>query len=187
MSRTATQILSELSAGDPAAADRLLPLVYGELRALAAHHLGNERVGHTLQPTALVHEAYLRMIKVTEVDWENERHFLAVAAEAIRRVLVDHARGRRAAKRGGDWQRLTLDPAIASIEGRGIDVEALDVALARLAAVNPRQARIVELRFFGGLREEDIAELEGVSRTTIANQWSFAKAWLSRELSGELS
>jgi RNA polymerase sigma factor (TIGR02999 family) len=181
---TPTSCLQQLERGDRAAAAKLFPLVYEELRALAAHFMQQERTDHTLEPTALVHEAYLRLIDQRNVDWKNRAHFFAIASQAIRRVLVDHARRRKAAKRGGGGQRVTLSEDVAISEDRTLDVADLDDALLKLTQLHERQARVVELRFFGGLSLEEAAEALGVSRTTVADDWTVARAWLSRELSG---
>ena len=180
-----TRILADLCAGREKAADRLLPLVYDELRALAASYLRQERSGHTLQPTALVHEAYLRLVDQTSVEWQGRAHFLAVAAEAIRRVLVDHARKRKAAKRGRAGKRLTLSAIGTLPERPEIDLLALDEALERLNTWQERQAQVVKLRFFGGLTWDDIAHVLGASRSTVTQDWTFAKAWLLSELAGD--
>lgn len=180
-----TQCLHDLSAGDRSAAGRLFPQIYDELRALAASSMKHEPIGHTLQPTAVVHEAFLRMIDQRNTDWRDRAHFMAIAAQAIRRVLIDHARRRLAAKRGGDRCHLTLHEDVASPDEREIDLAALDDALDRLATLNDRQARVVELRFFGGLSIEDAAHVLGVSRATVVDDWTVARAWLSRELSAD--
>jgi RNA polymerase sigma factor (TIGR02999 family) len=178
-----TQILQEVSGGDKDAPARLMPLVYDELRRLANHYLRQERPDHTLQPTALVHEAYLKLIDQSRVDWQNRAHFFGVAAQSMRRILVDHARGHRASKRGGVQQKLTLDEAVDYSQSRDIDLVALDDALNLLAELDQRQSRIVELRFFGGLTIEETAEALGVSPATVKVDWSMAKAWLRREIS----
>ena len=156
--------------------------VYSELRRLAAHYLRRERSGHTLQPTALVHEAYLRLSQQREVQWDNRRHFLGVAAPLMRRILVDHCRGRQAAKRGGAAARVTLDHEFLPMVERAADVVSLDEALKALGEFDPQQARIVELRFFSGLSIEDTAEVLGVSASTVKREWNVAKAWLAREI-----
>jgi RNA polymerase sigma-70 factor (ECF subfamily) len=179
-----TQCLHELSAGDRSAAERLFPLVYEELRALASASMKHEPIGHTLQPTAVVHEAFLRLIDQRKTDWRDRAHFMAIAAQAIRRVLIDYARRRQAAKRGGDRCRITLHEAVTSNQ-REIDLAALDEALDRLAGLNDRQARVVELRFFGGLSIEEAAHVLDVSRATVVDDWTVARAWLSRELSAD--
>jgi RNA polymerase sigma factor (TIGR02999 family) len=177
-----TGILASASAGDAAAADRLLPLVYEELRAQAAQYLKSERPDHTLQATALVHEAYVRLVDQTRVQWKDRVHFFAVAAVMMRRVLVNHAKARGAAKRGGGRLRLTLDESAAQDVPRDIDLVALDEALIRLAALDPEQARLVELRFFAGLSAPDAARLLGISERTLHREWTVAKAWLRAEL-----
>jgi RNA polymerase sigma factor (TIGR02999 family) len=178
----ATRLLSASMAGDKRAAEELIPLVYDDLRALAQKHLKRENPGHTLQATALVNEAYLRLIDAQPEGWNGKTHFFAVAAASLRRVLVDHARAKRTKKRGGDAQRVSvLDPA-ASATVPAIDLLALDEALKRLAATKPRHARLVELRFFGGLEVEEAAAILGVSKETAKVDWRFARAWLNREL-----
>jgi RNA polymerase sigma factor (TIGR02999 family) len=177
-----TQILQEVSGGDKDAPARLMPLVYDELRRLADHYLRQERPDHTLQPTALVHEAYLKLIDQTRVDWQNRAHFFGVAAQLMRRILVDHARRHRASKRGGFQQKLTLDEAVDYSQPRDLDLVALDDALNALAQMDARQSQIVELRFFGGLTIEETAEALGVSPATVKVDWSMAKAWLRREI-----
>lgn len=180
-----TQMLVRASRGDEFAVNRLLPLVYEELRALAESYLQRERPDLTLQATALVHEAYLRLIKQEEVQWQNRAHFFAVAAQAIRRILVDHARGHARQKRGGDRERVRLDEDVAVSPERDLDLVAVDEALLELAQLNQRQAQIVELRFFGGLSLRDVAEVLKVSPRTVDGDWSMARAWLRRELQGE--
>ena len=177
-----TQVLEQLKGGDRHAADKLLPMVYDEFRALARHYLAQERANHTLQPTALVHEAYMKLVDQTRVDWQGKSHFFAVAAQAMRRILVDHARSRQREKRGGGRARVILDEAVALSPQKDEDVLALDEALERLAKLDPRQAKVVELRFFGGLNVEEVAEALGVSKRTVEGDWTFARAWLSREL-----
>ncbi len=179
-----TQVLEQLRNGDQRAADKLLPLVYDEFRALARHYLQQERMNHTLQPTALVHEAYMKLVDQTRVDWQGKSHFFAVAAQAMRRILVDHARSRQRDKRGGGRARVVLDEAVALSPQKDEDVLALDEALEKLAKVDPRQAKVVELRFFGGLNVEEVAETLKVSKRTVEGDWMFARAWLSRELRG---
>ena len=179
-----TAILQELRNGNPKAADRLLPLVYEELRARAGAHFRHQGADHTLQPTALVHEAYLKLIDQTEIEWKDRAHFLALAATAMRQVLIDHARAKNAEKRGGAWKRVTLQGQ-GSAAGIGeLDVIALDEALQKLENIDSRQARVVELRFYAGLSVSDAAEVIGVSARTVELDWKMAKAWLSRELSG---
>lgn len=177
-----TKILKEACEGDDSAVKRLMPLVYDELRALAASYLRHERPDHTLQATALVHEAYVRLIKQEDVEWHNRAHFFGVAAQAIRRILVDHAKGRSRAKRGGGHHRLRLDEGVALFDAPNQDLLALDRALKKLAAVHGRAARVVELRFFGGLNREEVAEFLRISLRTVADDWRLARAWLRREL-----
>jgi RNA polymerase sigma-70 factor, ECF subfamily len=177
-----THILEAASAGDGAAADKLLPLVYEELRAQASRYLQRERTDHTLQPTALVHEAYLRMVDQTRVQWKGRAHFFAVAAVMMRRVLVNHAKAKQAAKRGDQRLRVTLDEPIAAKDSE-VDLVSLDEALQRLATLDPEQARLVELRFFAGLPAKDAAEVLGISERTLHREWIIAKAWLHAELS----
>lgn len=177
-----TQLLQELQRGNADAARRLIPLVYEELRRLAGHHMRDERPDHTLQPTALVHEAYLRLADQDRVEWAGRTHFIAVASTAMRRILLDHARRHRAEKRGGG-RKTTLVESLAVAASREIDMLALDDALTRLEARDPRQGRIVELRYFGGLSIEETAAALSISPTTVKREWRFARAWLHRELS----
>ena len=178
-----TRLLLAWNAGDKAALERLMPLVYAELRQLAERHFRKERPGHTLQPTAIVHEAYFRLIDQTRVTWKNRGHFLAIASQAMRRILIDHARGRGAEKRGGQAERVTLDPAIASPEAaREVDVLALDEALDRLKVLDAGQAQVVELRFFGGLTIEEAPDVMAISPSSAKRDFRSAKAWLYREL-----
>jgi len=178
----ATAILSELARGDESAAARLLPLVYQELRALAHSYFDAERPDHTLEPTALVHEAFVRLVGQTRVEWRSRAHFFAVAATAMRRVLTDHARKHRALKRGGDQERIPLTNVPTPSGASLVDLVDLDDALERLAALDERQYRIVELRFFGGLTVEQVAEVLEVSKTTVEGEWRMARAWLSTVL-----
>jgi len=181
-----TQLLLAWSQGDRSALDRLIPLVYEELRRLAHRYMGQERTGHTLQTTALVNEAYLRLIDSSQVQWQNRAHFFAVSAQLMRRILVDFARAHRNLKRGGEAQRVSLDEALLAPQEPDADLVALDEALTALAAIDPRQAQAVELRFFGGLSVEETAEVLKVSPETVHRDWRVAKAWLLRELrSGE--
>jgi RNA polymerase sigma factor (TIGR02999 family) len=173
-----TKLLIRLTEGDHAVLDALLPAVYDELRRLASNYLRRERVGHTLQPTALVHEAYIRLVDQTRVEWQNRAHFFGVAAQMMRRILVDHARAQAADKRGGDAQKLSLDENIDVSAMRPSELVALDEALERLAQLDPQKSRLVELRFFGGLSVEETAEVLGVSAPTVKRQWRMAKAWL---------
>lgn len=178
-----TQILQEWNDGSPEAPERLMSLVYAELRRLARSYLQREREAHTLQPTALVNEAYLRLVDQTQVAWENRAHFFGIAAQLMRRILVDHARAHLAEKRGGLGVKIQLDEAHFMPEEKGDDLLALDEALARLAETDPRMSRVVELRFFGGLSEPEAAEVLGVSERTVRRDWQMAKLWLYRELS----
>ena len=168
--------------GDQEAPRVLLPLVYDELRRLARHHLREERSDHTLQRTALVHEAYLRLVQPGSLQLESRQHFFALASQLMREILVDYARGRRAAKRDGG-ERLTLDEAAELSGSKGVDLLALDDALNELAKMSPRQSRIVELKFFGGLRIGEVSEVLGVSSATVERDWAVARAWLHREIS----
>jgi len=178
-----TQMLRECSNGNDAAWDDLLPLVYEELHQQAARYLRRERVGHTLQATALIHEAYLKLIDQRSVSWESRAHFFAIAAQAMRRILVDYARATHRKKRGGDDLKLSLDEAMAvSAEDKSVDLIALDEALNKLSKRDQQQSRVVELRYFGGLTLEETAEALHISRATVASDWSIAKVWLYREL-----
>lgn len=180
-----TRLLADLEAGQPGAETELLPLVYAELRRVAAGYMRRERPGHTLQATALVHEAYIQLVDQTRVTWRNRAHFFAVAAQIMRRILVDHARAHRAQKRGGDARKLTLEEAIGVFGARDVALEALDDALSTLAQLDPRQGRIVELRFFGGLTIDETAEVLGVSAPTVEREWRMARAWLHSQLAAE--
>jgi RNA polymerase sigma factor (TIGR02999 family) len=178
-----TEILARLNAGDDSAAGELFPLVYEELRALADSFFRQFRPGDTMQPTALAHDAYLRLVAATDQQWENRAHFHAVAARAMRQLLLDYARSRRAQKRGGEaWRRVTLDDALASVESQTVDVLVLDETLGRLAVLNERQAQIVEMRVFGGLTIDETAVALGVGPTTVKSDWLIARAWLRREV-----
>ena len=177
-----SQLLRNWGDGDQRARDALIPLVYGELRRLARRHLRGERPDHTLQSAALVNEAYLRLIQREQPQWENRAHFFGVAAQIMRHILVDHARNRRAAKRGGGAPRLSLNADIALPQEREIDVVALDDALNQLAALDSQQSRVVELRFFGGLSIEETAVVLGISPATVKREWASARAWLHREM-----
>jgi len=177
-----TRVLSNVTAGKPGATDRLLPLVYDELRSLAAWSLRSERKNHTLQATALVHEVYVRLTGERSGDWRDRAHFFAAAAQAIRRILIDHARKQGRRKRGGGAQRLPLDSVVLVAPEQDFDVLALDAALTELAREHPRQARVVELRFYGGLTLEETAEVLGVVARTVERDWQFARAWLYRKL-----
>jgi RNA polymerase sigma factor (TIGR02999 family) len=176
------QILDEIRKGDRSAYERLLPLVYGELRALAGDLFKRQPGNHTLQPTALVNEAYLKLVKQDGVQWDSRSHFMAVAATAMRNLLIDHARRREAGKRGGGWERVTL-AGVGHVEEQTCDVLALDQALQELGDMKARVARVVELRFFGGLTVRETADVLAVSTTTVDDDWAMAKAWLTRRLS----
>jgi RNA polymerase sigma factor (TIGR02999 family) len=180
-----TRILVNWTGGDPDAAARLMPIVYDELRQLARQYLQRERPDHTLQATGLVHEAYLRLVDQGSKSWQNRAHFFAVAAQVMRRILVDHARTHRAEKRGGDWDKVVFDEALAPSDERSIDLIVLDDALKDLHAIDQRQSQIVELRFFGGLTNEEIGEILAVSPRTVKREWRMAKAWLRRAITSE--
>jgi len=177
-----TVLLSALQKGDPDAASKLIPLVYNELRRLAGHYMRQERPDHTLQATALVHEAYLKLINQRSVDWQGRAHFFGIAAQLMRRILIDHARGHLREKRGGAQKALPLDEALVLSPEQSSELINLDEALQRLAKLDARQIRIVELRFFGGLSVEETAEFLGISSKTVKRDWSLAKAWLHGEL-----
>ena len=179
-----TALLCRWSAGGEKVPEQLMPLVYQELRDLARRYLQRERGDHTLQPTALVHEAYLRMVDQSRVQWQNRAQFFGIAAQLMRRILVDHARAHVAAKRGGNVERISLEDAQISPEERAAELVELDAALAELAAVDDRKSRIVELRFFGGLSIEEASRVMGISPATAKREWRIARAWLQRELTG---
>lgn len=182
--RPITQLLIAWSDGHREALEDLVPLVYDDLRRMAAGYMRHEGAGHALQPTALVHEAYVRLIDQRKVKWRNRAHFFGVAAGMMRRILVDQARRRRAEKRGGQWERVTLTGVEAAADGPDeVDVLTLHGALGRLAAFDPRQERIVELRYFGGLTIEETAEVVGLSPATVVREWTIANAWLRADLS----
>jgi RNA polymerase sigma factor (TIGR02999 family) len=178
-----TRLLGELSGGNERAADELLPLVYDELKALASGYMSRERSDHTLQPTALIHEAYMRLVDQTRVDWNGRTHFKAVAAQAMQRVLIDYARGKSRKKRGDQWQRVPLDDAFHLAGTTELDAVALQDALQRMRQLDERQADVVEYRLFGGLTVEETARLLGVSERTVERDWKMGKTWLRRELS----
>lgn len=177
-----TQLLQQVNAEGGQALEQLIPVVYTELRRQAARYLRRERRNHTLQPTALVNEAFLKLIDQRNVQWQNRAHFFAIAAQSMRRIVIDHARTRQRVKRGGVQKPVTLDEAMIAGESRSIDVLALDEALTRLAAIDERQARIVELRYFGDLGVEETAEVIGLSPATVKREWAMARAWLHNEL-----
>jgi len=181
-SHSVTQLLIKWGEGDKAALDELMPVVYDTLRKLAASYLRHERVNHTLQPTALVDEAYVRLVDQRNASWQNRAHFFGVAAKLMRNILVDYARERLAAKRGGDQYRLSLSKADHAASGSDVDLIALDDALNELAAIKPEYARIIELRFFGGLTIKETAVAMGLSTATVERHWTFARTWLRREI-----
>ncbi len=184
-SRRFTGDLIDVTEGS-ASPETIFPLIYDELRRLAQHHMKKERTGHTHQATSLVHEVYLRLVDQTRVDWRNKAHFFAVAAQAMRRILIDHARRKARAKHGGRHRKLSLDEALTvAADQPSTDLVALDRALVRLAKEDPEAARVVELRFFGGLTDEDSAQVLGASPRTVRRRWQYAKAWLYRELTAE--
>ncbi len=181
-----TMLLIDLSEGNRDALDKLIPLVYSELRQMAARYLRREAASHTLQTTALVHEAYLKLVDQKKVRWQNRSHFFAIAAQSMRRILIDHARSRLSDKRGGSEQKIALDEGAIDIsEERASSLIALDEALERLAEIDPQKSRIVELRFFGGLSIEETAQSLGIGTATVIRQWRMAKAWLYKEVMGD--
>ena len=178
-----TQLLVDWEKGDQAAMEKLMPLVYSELRRLATNYLRRERAGHTLQPTALVNEAYLKLVDQRNARWQNRAHFFGIAAQLMRRILVDHARQRQAVKRGGaDQQRLSVTSAETVIKQPEIDLLALNEAMDELTQMDPQQGRIVELKFFGGLSIEEIAEVLSIGHATVERDWKMARAWLRKQL-----
>jgi len=184
-SPTVTDLLRAWGKGDTAALDKLVPLVYEELRRQAHRYLRRERPGHTLQTTGLVHEAYLRLVDQRETDWRNRAQFFGVAAQMMRRVLIDHARSKQAAKRGGNQIHVTLEDADAAVQEQGVDLLDLDEALTRLAKLDLQQAKVVELRYFTGLGIEETAQVLDISAATVKREWTMARAWLRRELARE--
>ncbi len=182
-----TRLLLAWSDGDAAAPDQLMPLVYEELRHLARGYLRQESSGHTLQPTALVHEAYLRLVDATQITWQSRAHFYGIAARLMRRILVDHARRQAAAKRGGGERDIPLEDAGDLVQGEALDLVALDGALESLAQNYPRQCEVVELKFFGGLEMHEIGEALQISERTVVRDWEFARFWLRREIKGASS
>jgi RNA polymerase sigma factor (TIGR02999 family) len=177
-----TAILAELGGGNAAVIHRLLPLVYDDIHRVAARLLARERADHTLQPTALVHEVFLRLVGQHAARWRDRAHFVAVTAQLIRRILVDHARARASQKRGGDRDRLLLDGLTLAAPQPTVDLLGLHEALCRLSVTDPRKARVVELRFFGGLTVEEVAEVLGINARSVERDWQYARAWLFREL-----
>jgi RNA polymerase sigma factor (TIGR02999 family) len=187
--RPVTHLLADLSAGDRGAVEHILPLVYDELRAIAARHMRRERAGHTLQATALVHDAFLKLVDQTRVQWQDRAHFFAIASQAMRRILVDHARAHVAGKRGAGAVHVSADETLVLPERGALpleDVLAIDEALTELAAFDAQQARVVELRYFAGLTVEEAAEVLRISPATLKREWALARAWLHRRLSGEV-
>lgn len=182
MAQRVTELLLAWGEGDHAALEQLIPLVHAELRRIARRYMAGERRGHTLQPTALVNEVYLRLVDLERVRWQNRAHFLAVAARLMRRVLIDFARSRGYQKRGGDVERIVLDEALLVDVGRGHDLLALDEALDELARIDSRKSQIVVMRFFGGLSVEEVATVLSVSAATVTRDWKLAKSWLLRQL-----
>jgi RNA polymerase sigma-70 factor, ECF subfamily len=177
-SKGVTQFLIDLSKGDERAVDELLPAVYDELKRIAKYYMSRERASHTLQPTALVHETYLKLIDQKQVDWKNRAHFFGLASVIMRRILVNHARDKKAEKRGGGAEQVSLSVAVESFEKPDIDILALNNALEELAKIDDRKARVVEMKFFGGLTGKEIAEVLQISDATVEREWSFARAWL---------
>lgn len=177
-----TQLLKAWGNGEQKALDRLIPLVYTELHRLAHRYMDRERSAHTLQPTALVHEMYERLIELKHVSWQNRAHFFGVSAQLMRRILVDYARSRRYTKRGGEWRQVPFNEAVAVFRDRQTDIVALDDALCTLSEIDPRKSRVVEMRFFGGMSVKEVAEVLNVSQETVQRDWRLAKAWLLREL-----
>lgn len=178
-----TQLLADLRQGAPDVRDHLFSLVYNELRRIASNHMRRERADHTLQATALVHEAYLQLVDQNRISWQGRAHFFGIAAQLMRRILVDHARGQKALKRGGDSQKISLDDTIGvSAAGSPVLFDELDEVLTRLQALDPDQGQIVELRFFGGLTVEEVAEVMGTSTATVEREWRMARAWLHQQL-----
>jgi RNA polymerase sigma factor (TIGR02999 family) len=180
-SKDVTQLLIDWNHGDAEAVGKLMPIIYAELHKIAAHYLSKERVNHTLQPTALVHETYLQLIEASRVNWQNRAHFFGAAARSMRHILVDHARSHQAAKRGGGY-KVSISDDMAIAQPKEIDLIALDDALNLLAELDPQQSRVVELKFFGGLSIDEIAEALSISPATVKRHWASAKAWLNREI-----
>lgn len=179
-----TRLLAKMRLGNPEAEARLISLVYGELRRIAARYMRNERADHSLQPTALVHEAYLRLHKMNAIDWQSRSHFFAVSAHTMRQILVDHARAKNAGKRGVEWNQVSFEVGeLAAASESTVNIVALDEALTRLETFDQRQAKVVEMRFFGGLSEDEIGAELGISERTVKRDWRMARAWLYQELS----
>ena len=184
-SKAVTRLLVDWSNGNQAALDELMPLVYGELRRLAKSYMRRERADHTLQPTALVNEAYLKLIDQRDVRWKNRAHFFGIAAQFMRRILVDHARQHNSAKRSSEAGTVSIEDVTGLFKKQDVDLVALDDALKTLADVDPQQSKVVEIRYFGGLSIEETAEVLGISPATVKREWSMARAWLHRELKNE--
>lgn len=182
-----TQLLAEWSNGNQTALDKLYPLVYDELHRMARRYMNRERKGHTLQTTALINEAYVRLVDQKHVHWENRAHFFAISAKIMRRILIDHARLHAYAKRGGGVQKVSLDETALIAGERASDLLLLDEALNRLAEVDPRRSQVVELRYFGGLNNDEIAGVLKISENTVTRDWNMARAWLYQELSGSVA
>lgn len=180
--REVTRLLLKINAGEKQAVEELVPLVYNELRKLAAHYLKSEREGHTLQPTALVHEAFLKLVE-QETAWQNRNHFFAMAANLMRRILVDYARAYKAEKRGGAMEKVSLEDAFVFVKEKPSEMLALDEALQELAKIDARRAKVVELKFFGGLNHDEIAEILGIHVNTVLRDWNLARAWLKTQIS----
>lgn len=180
-----TNLLRAWGAGDRSTEEKLWPLVFAELKRIARHYLANERQDHTLQSSALVNEVYIQLADLNNTQWENRSRFFAMCARMMRQVLVDHARARNSQKRGGHQVRVTLHDNAAASESKGVELIALDDALKRLAAIHPRKSEVVEMRFFGGLSPEEIAEVMNVSRQTVVRDWNFSRAWLQAAMNGE--
>ena len=188
MAESATDLLVSLSAGDQTVLDRLLPIVYEELRKIARRRLSGERRDHSLQTTELVHEAYIRLVGKTQVTWQSRAHFIAVASTAMRRILIDHARRKKAAKRGGGATMLSIqDSLVEGQPAKSLDLLELDRALEKLQETQPDKARVVEMRFFGGLQESEVAEVMGISTRTVIRYWNFARAWIYSEMNPDSS
>jgi len=186
MAKDVTELLRSFRKGNPEAGAKLIPLVYEELRRMARRHMRQESPGHTLQTTALIHEAYLRLVEQKETNWENRAHFFGVASQLMRRILVDHARASETAKRGGAAEKVPLDEEfLAWSPEKSSELIALDESLNRLAQLSPRQSQIVEMRFFGGLTVEEIAEVLHITSRTVKRDWNIARAWLVREVRGQ--
>jgi RNA polymerase sigma factor (TIGR02999 family) len=185
MSDSVTELLLQFSNGNQAVVNDIFPLIYGELKKIANNYLRNERGSHTLQPTALVHEAYLKLVDHTRINWQNRAHFLGMAATMMRQILIDHARRHRAGKRGGEHENLSLEDELVIVsDEKSMDLIALDDALKELAKFDEQKSRIVELRYFGGLSIEETAEVLGVSEITVKRHWRMAKAWLAEAING---